>query len=72
MAFRGVAPAFGGNTLIRPGSHGGYTGCNVQIGAPNTGGNRFAGLFIRGLDVGEGGTLATANASTGRGLALVG
>ena len=70
--YNGVVPTSGGNIFIRPDSYGGYGGNNVQVGAPNAAGNRFAGLFVRGLDIGEGGTLTTTDAETGRGIAMVG
>ena len=72
QCYNGIAPTSGGNIFISPNVHGGYNGNNVQIGAPNAAGTRFAGLFVRGLDVGEGGSLSTTNSVTGRGIALVG
>ena len=72
QCYNGIAPTSGGNIFVRPNVHGGYNGNNVQIGAPNAAGTRFAGLFVRGLDVGEGGSLSTTNSVTRRGIALVG
>ena len=71
--FKGGNPATGSNIILGPyGSGSGYTGNNVQLGAPSSASLRFAGLFVRGLDVGEGGTLTTTDAETGRGIAMVG
>ena len=72
QCYNGVVPTSGGNIFIRPNAHGGYGGNNVQIGAPSAAGNRFAGLFVRGLDVGEGGSLTVDGAAVNRGIALVG
>ena len=72
QCYNGIAPTSGGNIFIRPNVHGGYNGNNVQIGAPNAAGTRFAGLFVRGLDVGEGGSLTVDGAAVNRGIALVG
>lgn len=45
---------------------------SIQIGSGNGAQMRFAGLFVRGLDIGEGGSLTTTGAETGRGIAIVG
>ena len=72
QCYNGIAPTSGGNIFIKPNLHGGYNGNNVQIGTPNAAGTRFAGLFVRGLDVGEGGSLTVDGAAVNRGIALVG
>ena len=71
--FKGGNPATGSNIILGPyGSGSGYNGNNVQLGSPSAASLRFAGVFARGLDIGEGGSLSTTSSVTGRGIALVG
>lgn len=70
--FRGFNPTQGSNIIVRPQQATTYDGNCTQLGAPQAAQLRFAGLFVRGLDIGEGGSLTTTGAETGRGIAIVG
>lgn len=70
--FRGFNPTQGSNIIVRPQQSTTYDGNCTQLGAPQAAQMRFAGLFVRGLDIGEGGSLTTTNAENGRGIAMVG
>lgn len=70
--FRGFNPTQGSNIIVRPQQPTTYDGNCTQLGAPQEAQMRFAGLFVRGLDIGEGGSLTTTDAENGRGIAMVG
>lgn len=70
--FRGFNPTQGSNIIVRPQQSTTYDGNCTQLGAPQAAQMRFAGLFVRGLDIGEGGSLTTTSAENGRGIAMVG
>lgn len=70
--FRGFNPTQGSNIIVRPQQSTTYDGNCTQLGAPQAAQLRFAGLFVRGLDIGEGGSLTTTSAENGRGIAMVG
>ena len=67
--YNGVLPPTGKGISLTPVNHGTN---RVQLGEPGSAAGRFAGLFVRGLDVGEAGTLTVDGAGVNRGIALVG
>ena len=68
--YNGALPTTGKNLMLVPTTV--DMGRSIQIGSGNGAQKRWAGLFVRGLDIGEGGSLTTTSAENGRGIAMVG